>query len=74
MDDYTILGIISDYEDTRLISVGELLEYVKSGKTCYSLKQYLDRRCSTDLQRFNFDPFNGDKIDWSKLRKIFDYE
>lgn len=69
MDEYTILGIISDYEDARLISVGELLEYVKSGKTCYSLKQYFDRRCSTDLQRFNFDPFNGDKIDWTNLKK-----
>lgn len=38
--------------------------------TEYSLLQYTDFRCSTDLNaRFLYDPFTGETIPWKELRK-----
>ena len=36
----------------------------------YSLKDYADRRKSTDLTRFAICPYCGEKIDWKKVRDM----
>lgn len=69
LDEFAIIGVFNDYDDTRLISVGDLIEYTQECNSHFSLKQYFDRRCSTNLSRFNFDPFTGKKINWSELKR-----
>ena len=36
----------------------------------YTLKDYLDKRKRTNLQRFDFCPYCGEEIDWHGLRKM----
>lgn len=38
-------------------------------ETPYTLKDYCDRRRSTDLIRFEFCPYCGKKIDWKKIKE-----
>lgn len=33
----------------------------------FTLKQYADRRCATDLTRFSFCPDCGKRIDWKSI-------
>lgn len=35
----------------------------------WSLKDYCDRRKSTDLTRFDFCPMCGKKIDWKRIKE-----
>ena len=35
----------------------------------YTLKDYCDRRKSTNLTRFEFCPYCGKKIDWKKIKE-----
>lgn len=35
----------------------------------WTLKEYADKRRNTDLERFEFCPICGKKIDWQKIRK-----
>ncbi len=48
-------------------------KYAKYGldkpKDPYTLKDYADRRKSTNLRRFEFCPICGKKIDWKKIKK-----
>lgn len=75
-DKNTVIGIWNDYDDTREINVEELGEMIKYGTdVVYNSSQFCDRRCSTNLTRFNFDPYTGDKIDWKVVYKILcEYE
>ena len=58
-----IIGIWHEYyDDNRLISFKELNELYEG--TIYNLKDYYDRRKSTNLTRFNFCPMCGKKIIW----------
>jgi rRNA maturation endonuclease Nob1 len=34
----------------------------------YTLKDYADRRKSTDMSRFEFCPYCGKKINWKKIK------
>ena len=78
-----IIGELYDYDDTRLVTVNELLEDIRiqhktydyalslnmKTKLPYTLKDYVDRRKSTDLTRFKFCPYCGKKIDWKKIKE-----
>lgn len=73
----------SDYQE--LTSQSELIKRAKSNeeaniriekngwgflhKKYYELKDYCDRRKSTDLTRFIFCPVCGKKIDWKAIKK-----
>lgn len=61
------IGMWFDYGDTRTITRNELENELLS-TTSYSLKDFYDRRVSTNLERFNYDPYTGEKIDWKRLR------
>ncbi len=74
-DKNTIVGIMNDYDNSYCISLNDLFKQSKDGdknhcNSIYTMKEYGDWRFSTDLQRFNFDPFTGKKIDW-KIVKNF---
>jgi hypothetical protein len=38
----------------------------------FNIDQYCDRRYTTNIQRFNYDPFTGEKISWKEVRKYYD--
>lgn len=71
-----------DYEDTRMVTLEELKENIKSrmeyadwtlrqygvDEKVYTLYDYCDRRKSTDLTRFNYCPLCGKKIDWKAIK------
>ena len=40
----------------------------KKPKAPYTLKDYCDRRKSTNLTRFEYCPYCGKKIDWKKIK------
>ena len=80
-----IIGLIYDLDYCHLITKNQLVEYVDEKKELnkiaetfnYPLKQkiwelsdYADKRKSTDLTRFDFCPFCGNKIDWKKIKFI----
>lgn len=33
----------------------------------YTAKEYCDRRYTTNLERFNADPYTGEKINWKEV-------
>ena len=64
--DDVVIGLISSYNHTSLCTVKILREDLNYNHF-YSAKQYCDFRCSTNLERFVYDPFSGKKIDWKKI-------
>lgn len=76
-DNYTIIGILSlSYDCTYLCSVAELYEATHDRPfqytAHYTAKQYCDFRYATNLQRFRYDPFTGEKIDWKKVKELIE--
>lgn len=68
MEKETIIGQLNlTYEQTILCTLGELYSEIHNNSTVYTPKQYCDWRYSTNLVRFNYDPFTGEKIDWKKV-------
>lgn len=65
MEHNCIIGVFNDYEDSELVSVNEL----KEKRSCYSMKEYTDWRYSTNLTRFVYCPFCGEKIIWKDIKK-----
>lgn len=66
-----IIGIFNEYGYAEFVTIETLTEECEHNRCAYSMRQYLDRRCSTNLTRFNFDPFTGNMIDWSELKKKY---
>lgn len=79
------IGIQYDYDNTDLVTLAALKEYIESEKRLaeshkdsewwqslcskYTLADYCDRRKSTDLTRFNYCPVCGKKIDWKAIKR-----
>ena len=68
IDEGMIIGMLHTEEGAYLISYKQLKDRGEQG--FYTLKEYLDSRCGTDLTHFNYDPYTGKKIDWTELRRI----
>lgn len=66
------IGIWYDYQYSTLITFNELKEKISELPITvrYTIKEYLDWRCSTNLQQFSYCPFCGKKIDWKELRNL----
>lgn len=77
------IGEWLDYERTEMVTFEELQEKVKSNNETfrygietlgfpigkiYLLSEYFDKRKNTNFNHFNFCPYCGEKIEWSKLR------
>lgn len=78
-----IIGVLND-DMYRLIALKDLRRYINEVKeynkfvdeqgiaSCkikeYTLKNYCDKRKSTNLTRFEFCPYCGKKIDWKKIK------
>ncbi len=67
----TTIGVISvTYDYTCICTVEELYDFVREKSCVYTAKQYCDFRYSTNLERFNYDPFTGEKINWGKVKEL----
>lgn len=64
-----IIGLLNDYDEPRLITFDGLKEYIKNRSPIFCLKQYFDWRYNTNLTKFVYDPFTGEKINWDELKK-----
>lgn len=78
------IGLYNNYELSSLISLEALKDRAEfdwqiyqygivmgvTGKSPpYRLSDYLDKRKSTSLYRFNYCPICGKEIDWKQLRQ-----
>lgn len=69
MTGQTTIGILTSFDVESLYNIDELGEYL-AGQSRYTAKQYCDLRYATNLQRFKYDPFTGEKIDWKKVKQM----
>lgn len=65
-----IIGLYNDSEREVLVTIDDLIAY-QSVNPYYSMKQLLDKRCSTNMFHFDYCPFCGEKIKWNELRKEY---
>ena len=66
----TAIGVWNDYEDTEVFTIEDLGQTIRHGWTDYEIDDFCDRRKSTNLTRFNYDPYTGEKIDWKEVKKL----
>lgn len=79
-----IIGELIDYDNTRLVTLGELKRHIADGirmseychengfpdtQHVYSLADYCDGRRSTDLRRFLYCPCCGEMIPWKQIKE-----
>ena len=79
-----IIGLWCDFNDSYNLNLKELKEKIKEGKEMYEyclkkhpslarkpfeLKDYADRRKSTNVFRYNYCPICGEKIDWKSFKE-----
>lgn len=80
-----IIGMLYDYEETRLVNLDDLKEEINRRERlnedellkglgveirAYSLADYADRRKRTNLFHFDYCPDCGAKIDWAAIRRM----
>lgn len=85
-DNECIIGLLYRTDNAVLCTLQDLEQHVEDRKEMnefirkccpdiirkdWSMKDYFDRRKSTDLTRFSFCPVCGKKIDWNGLRKSY---
>lgn len=74
-----VIGMVYDYDDTRLVTLCELEKHIAhnnriytsflSSRIPYKLSDYTDKRKTTDLSRFEYCPICGEKIDWKAMKE-----
>ena len=70
----TSIGVLTySYEMSSIVSVSDLKTEIDRG-CYYTPRQYCDFRYATNLVRFNYDPYTGDKIDWKEVKKLLEYK
>lgn len=78
-----VIGLLGGYEDMGLVTVSDLKEHIErqvgiskfyrkvglKEPKVWTLRDYADKRKSTNLTRFDYCPECGKKIDWKEIRK-----
>jgi hypothetical protein len=78
------IGLRYDYENTDIVTLEELKQYIETEQTLaeqhkdsewwqsilckYTLDDYCDMRKSTNLTRFRYCPMCGKKIEWKQIK------
>lgn len=68
----TFEDVVEEVKDTLLLKSYFIEEFGKAPEgfqKAVSLEKYMDRRVSTNLTRFEYCPFCGEKIDWKRLKE-----
>lgn len=64
------LASYNEHIDYALSEYGE--DFMKIIGDKVELRKYFDKRYNTDLNRFEFCPYCGKKIDWKELKKKYE--
>lgn len=72
MKESNYIGILDVWCNNKLCTIADLKSHITKGNTVYKAKQYCDWRYSTNLIRFVFDPYTGEKINWKEVRKLLE--
>ena len=77
-----IIGLLYDYDNTKLVTLDELSEYCEQQAEVkayaeklgldlrrFTMREYADRRKGTNLKRFCHCPDCGAIIDWGEIKK-----
>lgn len=82
-----VIGLLHSGDSSELVTLINLEEYIFdteqhnralpkhlkwASRVVWSLRDYADRRKSTNLTRFNNCPECGQKIDWKSIRRYGD--
>lgn len=70
----TIIGILNGITHSDLADINDLKREFKRGDCVYSAQQFCDFRYATNLVRFRYDPYTGEKIDWKKVKELITEE
>ena len=65
----TVIGIFND-DTLEFVTIGALKRKIKHHEVPFKAKEYCDFLYQTNLIHFNYDPFNGEKIDWNVVLKL----
>ena len=65
----TVIGVFNS-DIIEFVTIGALKKKIKKHEVPFKAKEYCDFIYSTNLIHFNYDPFNGEKIDWNEVRKM----
>lgn len=65
--DMTIGQLSIGYSSVVLVTLRELID--EQPNTVFSLDDFFDRRKSTCLTRFNYDPYTGQEIPWKTIKE-----
>lgn len=70
----TYIGLWRNIEYDYLITIDQMVKEVTNPilPLPFTWEQLCDKRCSTCLGQFNYDPFTGEKIDWKELKNNFE--
>lgn len=64
------IGVYWNYEDSELMTRGDFEELLTNTYLgIYTREQYCDREFYTNLEKFDFCPKCGKKIDWDAIRE-----
>lgn len=69
MTEHTYIGIFHDTTDSYPITIHNLIEEMERGVK-WTPAQYCDRRYTTNLYRFNYDPWTGEEINWKEVKRF----
>lgn len=69
----TIIGILHVACDVSWICSVNMLKAELAQPGCqWTARQYCDFRYSTNLHRFLFDPYTGEKLEWKEIKKLLE--
>lgn len=70
MTDTTVIGILNFYDNSSEVTIKELAHELTLNQCHYTVDSYCDWRYNTNLRRFIFDPYTGEKINWKEVKKL----
>ena len=66
----TAIGVLSvRYDLTAIVTVNELKDCLGNG-CAFDARKYCDFRYATNLQRFYYDPYTGNEVDWKRVYEL----
>ena len=63
-----VIGLWHDYERSYTITFREIV-FMDNRNDKIPLMDYFDARYGTNLERFNYCPYCGKKLDWRSMRE-----
>ena len=66
--DGCVICLWHDCECNELMNLEDLI--MASKESIYTMKDYADKRKSTNITRFEYCPHCGEKIDWKKIKLV----